>query len=70
MPERDHELVSEVVLEVFSARHMGGPENLTLTVMRQVMAGGWSVRATGLGDPILEASYADVVRDALKTALP
>jgi hypothetical protein len=70
VPERDAELVTEIVQDVFSGRHMGGTENLTLTVMRHVMPGAWSVRASGLGDPVLEASYADVIRDALATALP
>ena len=70
VPERDCAMVTEVVQDVFTSRHMGGTENLTLMIMRHVMEGDWSVRASGLGDPILEASYADVVRDALASALP
>jgi hypothetical protein len=69
-PERDQEIVTQVVDDVISDRHLGGTANLTLTVMRQMMPPDWSVRASGLGDPILEASYADVVRSALKSALP
>lgn len=70
VPERDQELVAQIVRDVFTGRHMGGTERLTLTVLRHVMPSGWSVRAGGLGDPVLEASYADVVRDALNAALP
>jgi hypothetical protein len=70
VPERDQDFVSQVVDDVFIGRHMGGTENLTLHVMRQVLPAGWSVRASGLGDPILEASYAAVIRDALTSAFP
>jgi hypothetical protein len=70
VPERDREIVTEVVHDVIVGGHRGGTENLTLTIMRRVVPPGWSVRASGLGDPVLEAGYSDVVSDALQRALP
>ena len=69
-PEAYHEQVEHVVRYVIEEGHRGGTEELTLTVRRRMVPVGWSVEATGLGDPVLEASYCDVVTDALKRALP
>ena len=69
-PERDRDIVVEVLHDAFERGHIGGTANLTFTVMRHLSAPRWSVRATGLGDPILEASYSDIAREALDRALP
>jgi len=70
VPERDRAQVADVLHELFVVGHRGGTESLTLMVMRQLSPRGWSVRASGLSDPVLEASYSDMVRDALNRALP
>ena len=70
MPERDRAVVEDVLREVFVGGHVGGTERLTLSVMRHLMPPRWSVRATGLGDPVLEASYSDMAAQALSRALP
>jgi hypothetical protein len=44
--------------------HRGGPRDLTLVV--ELVATGWRVHATGLGDPVLERGFADVVEAALQ----
>jgi len=43
-----------------------GPEALTLTIVHMPTTKDWSVHATGLGDPVLERTVCDVVRDALR----
>ena len=70
VPERYQEQVDQVLHDVFVGGHVGGTENLTFSVMRHMMPRCWSVRASGLGDPVLEASYSDMVRDALDRSLP
>ena len=70
VPERDRAQVADVLHQLFVGGHRGGTENLTLMIMRQMSPRGWSVRASGLGDPVLEASFSDVVKDALNHALP
>jgi hypothetical protein len=70
VPERDREQVAEVLRDVFIGGHIGGTEHLTLAVMRHLNPPHWSVRASGLGDAVLEASYSDMAAVALSRALP
>ena len=70
VPERCREQVEALVGEVLVSRHLGGTERLTLMVMRHLSPPGWSVRGSGLDDPVLEASYADIVQNALQSAMP
>ena len=70
VPERDQSVVEEVVRAVFVRGHVGGTENLTLRIMRHLSPPHWSVRASGLGDPVLEASYADMAAEAVNRVLP
>jgi hypothetical protein len=63
-PARDLERVEPVVRRALTAR--AGADALSLTILRVSYPRGWSVQATGLGDPILERGLSDVVEDALK----
>jgi hypothetical protein len=67
VPEVLRSQVELVVREILTDDH-GGTANLTLAVAR--IAGAWSVEATGLDDPVLEAGYSDVIQTALLRALP
>jgi len=64
IPSRDLERVEPVVRRALSSR--AGADALTLTVLRVSYPRGWSVQAAGLGDPILERGFSEVVEDALK----
>ena len=63
-PEALRPHVEAVVVEALER----GPEALTLTIVRMPTTRDWSVHATGLGDPLLERSLCDVVKDALRLA--
>jgi hypothetical protein len=53
---------AQVEAALADLRHRGGTENLTLTITRLYATGGWSVYATGLGDPVMERGLCDVGR--------
>ena len=67
VPEVLRTQVELVVREIITDHH-GGTANLTLAVERN--GGSWTVQATGLDDPVLEAGYSDVIQTALHRALP
>lgn len=63
-PEARRQQVEAIVREALS--HSGEPEDLTLTIVRMSATNDWTVHATGLGDPVLEISFCDVIKDALR----
>lgn len=65
-PEARRHQVETVVREALG--HHAGNEELTLTIVRMSATNDWTVHATGLGDRVLETSYCDVIRDALRRA--
>ena len=65
-PEARRAQVEAAIADELS--HRGGTENLTLIVTR--LAAGWSVQAVGLGDPVLERGFCDVIQNALEKAAP
>jgi hypothetical protein len=66
-PEARRDQVESVVRETLGI-HAGGTSELTLTIVRLARASGWTVHATGLGDPVLERTYCDVIEEALKSS--
>jgi hypothetical protein len=64
-PEARRDQVQAIVREALGS-HAGGTSELTLTVVRLARASGWTVHAAGLGDPVLERSYCDVIEESLK----
>jgi hypothetical protein len=66
-PEARRQLVETVLRDVLGPHH-GGTEELNLIIVRMTAPKDWAVHASGLGDPVLEASYSDVIRDALRRA--
>jgi hypothetical protein len=65
-PEARRPQVEAIVADALG--HRGGTEALTLTIVRMSATRDWTVHATGLKDPVLEASFCDVIRDALRRA--
>jgi len=54
-------------VEAAAAEALGrSPEGLTLTVVHMPTTNDWAVYATGLGDPVLERSLCDVLKEALR----
>ena len=66
-PEARRQDVETIIRDALGAHH-GGTESLDLVIVRITAPKDWAVHASGLGDPVLEASYSDVIRQALQTA--
>ena len=55
LPSRSADQVEPIVRRALADRP--GCDRLSLTVMRVSFPGGWSVQASGLGDPLLERGF-------------
>ena len=66
IPEAHRQRVETVVRDVLGPA--AGTEEIALTIVRTTPGTEWTVHASGLGDPVLEASYCGVIRDALRRA--
>jgi hypothetical protein len=65
IPEARLHQVETVIREVLGPYHRG-TEELNLVIVRTIAPMDWAVHVSGLGDPVLEASYGDVIRQALR----
>lgn len=63
-PEARRAQVEGVIRDAIS--HVGGTDELTLTVVR--MSADWTVHVTGVADGVLAATLCDAIRDALRRA--
>ena len=66
-PEARRRDVETIIRDALGSHH-GGTERLDLVIVRMTAPKDWAVHASGLGDPVLEASYCDVIRRALQAA--
>ena len=66
LPSRSAGQIEPIVRRALADRP--GSDGLSLTVMRVSYPGGWSVHASGLGDPLLERGFCEIVEDALRRA--
>jgi hypothetical protein len=64
VPESRRAEIKEIIRTALG--HRGAPEHLSPVVVRLAAQDGWSVEPSGLGDPVLERGYGDVVEEALK----
>jgi hypothetical protein len=66
LPKARWQQVEAVVRDVLG--HSGGTEDLTPTIVRMSTSNDWTIHCAGISDPVLQASFCDVIRDALRRA--
>jgi hypothetical protein len=63
-PEAHRKRVEAVVAEALG--RSDGPDGLTVIIVCLPTTNDWTVHAAGLGDPVLEHSLSDVIKEALR----
>jgi len=66
LPSRSAGQIEPIVRQALA--DVPGSGDVSLTVMRVSYPGGWSVQASGLGDPLRERGFCEIVEDALRRA--
>ena len=67
LPEARRHQVETVIRDLFGPHH-DGSDKLDLVIVRMLASTDWAVHVSGFGDPVLEATYGDVIREALRRA--